>query len=88
MNETLDKITIETNQNTINFLNNLSEVELKIMGIKDIITIITWERKVIANHHHVESVQEKEDQMLQQVKYFKGLFIELFQKGLPSFWDE
>ena len=26
--------------------------------------------------------------MLQQVKSFKGLFIELFQKGLPYFWDK
>ena len=58
------------------------------MGIKDIITIITWERKVVGKHHHVESVQVKANQMLQQVKSFKGLFTELFHKGLPYFWDE
>ena len=44
------------------------------MGIRDRITVITWERKIIASDHLVESVQEKEDQMLQQVKSFKGLF--------------
>ena len=26
--------------------------------------------------------------MVHQVKSFKGLFVELFQKGLPPFWDE
>ena len=58
------------------------------MGIKDRITMITWKRKVIGKHHHVESVQAKEYHKLLQVKSFKGLFTELFQKLLPSFWDE
>ena len=58
------------------------------MGIKDRITVITWARKVIGKHHHIESAQEKADQMLQQDKSFKGLFVELFQKALPHFWDE
>ena len=51
------------------------------------IAIITWARKVIGKHRHIESFQEKDDNMLQQVKSFKDLFTELFQKGLPSFWD-
>ena len=36
----------------------------------------------------VSKSQEGADQMLQWVKSFKGLFLELFQKGIPSFWDE
>ena len=64
MKETLDKRSAKTYQNTINFLNTLSKEEMKTMGIKDRITIIIWARKVIRNHHHVESVQAKDDQML------------------------
>ena len=50
------------------------------MGIRDRITVITWERKVIGKHRHVDSVQAKAYQMLQHVKSIKGLFLELFQK--------
>ena len=66
----------------------MSEEELRIIGIKDRITVINWDRNVIGKHQHIETTQAKEDIMLHQVKYFKGLFVELFQKGLPSFWDE
>ena len=58
------------------------------MGIKDGITVITWDVKFIGKHQHIETVQAKEDIMLHQVKSFKGLFVELFQKGMPPFWDE
>ena len=70
--ETLDRIPIDTTKNTINFLNTLSKEELRTMGIKDRIMVITWERKVIGKHHHIESVQAKENLMLYQVKYFKS----------------
>ena len=86
--ETLDRKPTYTTRNTINFLNTLSKGELKTMGIKDIIAIITWASNVLGKHHHIESVQAKVDKMLQQVKSFKGLFIELFKKVMPSFWDE
>ena len=54
--ETLDRKPIDTTQNTINFCNTLSEEELRKIGIKDRIAVITWERKVIGKHHHIESV--------------------------------
>ena len=76
MKETLDKRLAETTQKTINFLNTLLEEQLKIVGIENIITVITWGRKVIGKRHHVESVQAKEDPMLQHVKSFKALFSE------------
>ena len=59
--ETLDRKPADTDQNTINFLNTMSEEELKTMGIKDMIAIITWTRKIIGKHHHIESVQGKEE---------------------------
>ena len=73
---------------TINFLNTLFEEELRTMSIKYRITIITWVRNIIGKHHHIESVQAKPGLMSHQVNYFKVLFVELFQKGLPPFWDE
>ena len=62
--ETLDRKPTDTSRNTINLLNTLSEEELRTMRINDIITIITWVRTVIGKHHHIESVQAKEDLML------------------------
>ena len=85
MKETLDKMSTQTTQNTINFLNTMSKEELKTIGIIDRITMITWAIKFIGKHHHVEIVQAKENQMSQQVKSFKGLFPYLFKKGLPYF---
>ena len=84
----MDRRPTDTTNNTINFLNTLSEEKLRTMGIKDGITIITQARKFIGKHQHVESFQSEEDIMLHQIKSFKGLFVELFQKGLPPFWDE
>ena len=66
----------------------MSEEELKIVEIKDKIIVITWQRNIIGKHHHIEIVQAKANNMLQHVNSFKYLFTELFQKGLPSFWDE
>ena len=45
--EVLNKNPIYTTNNTISFLNGLTEDDLKAAGIKDIISIITWERKVL-----------------------------------------
>ena len=73
--ETLDRKPADTTQKTMNFLNTLFEEELRTMGIKERILVITLEGNVIGKHHHIESIQEKAYQMLQQVKYFKGLFV-------------
>ena len=62
--ETLDRKLADTTHNTIDFLNTLSEEELKTMGIKDMTAVINWARKIIGKHHHIESVQAKADQML------------------------
>ena len=48
--EALNKKPIDTTNNTINFLNDLSEDDLKIMGIKEKISVITWARKVVGKH--------------------------------------
>ena len=64
VNETLDRKLVDKARKTIKFLNTSYEEELRTMDIKDKITVITWAIKVIGNHHHIESVQEKAYQML------------------------
>ena len=86
--EALNIKPIDTARNTINFLNSLSEEELITMGIKDTIAIITWARKVVGKHQHIETVQAKIDIILHHVKNFKGSFMSLFQKGFPCFLGE
>ena len=48
--EALNRKPIDTSRNTINFLNTFSEEELRTMGIKDSILVITW-----SNHLGQES---------------------------------
>ena len=55
--ETLDRKPTDTARNTINFLNTLSKEDLRTMGIKDMIIVITWAKKVIGKHNHIESFQ-------------------------------
>ena len=42
--EGLDRKPTDTTRNTIKFVNTLSEEELRTMGVKDIIVVITWAR--------------------------------------------
>ena len=44
--------------------------------------------KVVGKHQHIDTVQAKINIMHHQVKIFEGSFVSLFQKGLPSFWEE
>ena len=52
--EALNKKPVDTTENTINFLNTLSKEYLRTMGIKDRIIVITWDRKVVGKHQHIE----------------------------------
>ena len=45
------------------------------MGIKDKITVITWARKVVGKHQHIDIVQDKISIMQHQVKVFKNSFV-------------
>ena len=61
---------------------------MKEAWIKDIISVITWDRKVVGKHQYLENVQEKIDIMHHQVKLFIDLFMPLFKKGLPFLQEE
>ena len=83
--ERLNKNPIETNNNTIDFLNGLIEDELKEANIKDRISIINWARKVVNKHQHVKTVEAKIGIMTHQVKLFMVTFDPFFKKVLPFF---
>jgi hypothetical protein len=87
VNETLTKKPSEWAQNSINLLNSIPTVEIHTIGVKYRTTLIIWDKRVIAIHNLLKSVQNKAIQMEQSVQEFKDLFEELFIKGLLPFWD-
>ena len=56
MKESLNKKIVETTKNIINFLNTLSEEDLRTMEIKEKIIVVTWSRKVVGKRQHIENV--------------------------------
>ena len=86
--EALNRKPIDTTRSTINFLNTLSKEELRTMGIKDRIAVITYSRKFVGKNQHIETIQENIDIMMHYVRNFKGSFISLFQKCFPRRWQD
>ena len=66
-------------------MNSLSEDDLKKVNVKDRISIMTWDRKVVNKYHHLDTVQEKVDILAHQVNLFIDMFYPLFKKGIPLF---
>ena len=88
VNENIDKNPLDTSQNVVNFLKNLTYEYIQEMGIRDRLAIILWARKFINKHNLVKVVQEKENQMFLEVKDFNKIFQKHFNEGLPPFWDD
>ena len=86
--EKLNKNLIDYANNAINFLNGLTEDNLKNANIKDRKSIITWAKKVVNKYHHLDTIQAKIDIMAHQLNLFRDMFDPLFKKGLPFFWEE
>ena len=72
--ETLNKKPIDTTNNTVNFLNGVSEDDLKNTRIKDRILVITWAKKVVGKHQHLEIIQDKIDIIQHHVKMFMVIY--------------
>ena len=87
VNEHMGKRPLSTAQNALNFLNSLTYQKLHDMGIKDRISIVLWAKKFIHKHNLMKTVQDRADEMAAQVDNFKRDFKDLFEDGLPSFWD-
>ena len=70
----LNKKPIDTSNNAIKFLNNLTEEEVKKQNIHDRVLVITWERKVVNKYHHLATVEVKIYVMHHQIKEFIEMF--------------
>ena len=88
MRERLNKKPIDYAKNSIDFLNELTKDELKTPNIKDKISIITWDRKVVNKHQHLDTFQAKIDIKVHQLKLFRDMFDPQFKKGLLFFWKQ
>ena len=88
VNETMERKPLITTQNALNFLNSLTYQKLQDIGIKDRVAIVLWSKKYIHKHHLMKVVQDKADEMTSRINDFRHAFKELFEDGLPSFWDE
>ena len=84
----LNKKPIDTAHNAIDFLNSLTEDEIRKENIQDRILVITLARKVVNKYNHLETVQAKIYVMHHQIKEFIELFNPLFKRRLPLFWEE
>ena len=88
VNETMERKPLATTHNALNFLNSLTYQKLHDIGVKDRIAMVLWAKMFIHKHHLMKVVQDKADEMVSQVNEFEQAFKELFEDGLPSFWDE
>ena len=86
-NETMEKKPLNTAQNALNFLNSLTYQKLQDIGIKYRVAIVPWPKKFSNKHQLMKVVQDKANEMSSQVNDFRCAFRELFEDGLPSFWD-
>ena len=58
------------------------------MGIRDRVAIVLWENKFINKHQLMKVVQDKANTMSSEIKDFRLAFKDLFDDGLPYFWDD
>ena len=58
------------------------------IGIKDRVAIVLWEKKFINKHQLMKVVQDKANTMSSQIKDSRISFKDIFDDGLPSFWDD
>ena len=84
----MEKNPLNTFQNALNFLNSLTYQKLQEIGIKERVAIVLWSKKFINKHQLMKVVQDKANAMSSQINDFRRDFKELFEDGLPSFWDD
>ena len=87
-NETMEKKPLNTTHNAFNFLNCLTYQNLQDIGIKDRVAIVLWAKKFINKHQLMKVVQDKANTMSSQIKDFRLPFKDVFDDGIPSFWDD
>ena len=75
-------------EGVIKFLKSLIEEDIRRGNIQDRIVVITWSRRVIHKHHHLNMVEAKWNFMHKKVNEFSLLFNPLVKRGIPFFWEE
>ena len=88
MKQILNKISRDTAQNAICFLNKFSKEGIRKENILDRISTITCARKVVRKYQHLNTVQAKIDIMNHQIKELIELFNPLFKRSLPFLGEE
>ena len=84
----LNKISRDTAQNAICFLNNFSKEGIRKANILDRISTITCAIKVVRKYQHLDTCQAKIDIMNRQIKELIELFNPLFKRSLPFLGEE
>ena len=75
-------------QKAINFLNSLSKMQLQFVGIQDRTNLIAHAKKYIVKDALAKDVTMKSNFLKIRAKQFKHMFKNLFDNGLPNFWNE
>lgn len=75
-------------QNIINYLNSKTKTQLQFEGILDRTDLIAQAKKYIIKDKMLENTTAKAKYMLHRVGDFRIIFINVFEHGLPNFWDE
>ena len=70
--------------NAINYINSRSKAQFLFPGIHDITELISQIKKYIIKDKLMKDIISMEKYMLGRVEYFKLLFKDLIQQGLPS----
>ena len=83
--ERLNKNPLDYARNAIDFLNGLTEKDLKVSHIMDSIYVINWGRKVVNHRHHLDTIESKIGIMAHEVRSFIEIFNPLVNMGLPFF---
>ena len=74
-------------QDVINFLNSRTKTQLQFEGIQDRIDLIAQAKKYIPKDKMLQDATAKAKYMLSKVDDFKSIFKDVFEHGLPNFWD-
>lgn len=75
-------------QRAINFLNSQSKTQLQFASIQDRVDLIVQDKKYIVKDSLEREVALKANFLKGRAEEFKNMFKNVFNQGLPSFWDE
>ena len=74
--------------NAINYLNSRTKTQLQFTGVEDGSDLISQAREYIIKDRLLKEIAIKANYLLRRVEYFNIIFKEIFEQGLPNFWDE